>query len=109
MQLPWREVRNFAKNDHTAAGPRLKGTQGRAAESWGQLFAAGGWTEGCHGSPCSGLAQLGQLEKQQQQLGSTIGNRDMQGRFLVVRNTLRILALCGVYFAGFQAIAKRRR
>jgi hypothetical protein len=52
---------------------------------------------------------LEQLEQQQQQLGSTIGNRDVQGRFFVVRNTLRILALCGVYIAGFQAIGKRGR
>lgn len=52
---------------------------------------------------------LQQLEQQQQQLGSTIDNRDVQGRFLVVRNTLRILALCGVYIAGFQAIGKRGR
>jgi hypothetical protein len=48
------------------------------------------------------------LEKQQQQLGRTIGTREGQGRFLLVRNSLRVLALCGVYITGFLAIGTRR-
>jgi hypothetical protein len=52
---------------------------------------------------------LKQLESRQQQLGRTIGTRDIQGRFLIVKNSLRNLALCGVYIAGFLAMSKRRR
>lgn len=48
------------------------------------------------------------LEKQQQLLGRTIGNREDQGRFLLVRNSLRVIALCGIYSTGFLAIGTRR-
>jgi hypothetical protein len=51
---------------------------------------------------------LEQLEQQQQQLGRTISNQDGQGRFALVRNILRNLALCAVYIGGFLAIGRRR-
>jgi len=51
---------------------------------------------------------LEQLEQQQQQLGRTISNQDGQGRFALMRNILRNLALCAVYIGGFLAIGRRR-
>lgn len=51
---------------------------------------------------------LKQLERQQQQLGRTIGSRDGQGRFLVVRNSLRIMALCAAYITGFLGLSSLR-
>lgn len=51
---------------------------------------------------------LEQLERQQQQLGRAIGDQEGQRRFVVVRNSLRIFALCGIYIAGFQAMGRRR-
>jgi hypothetical protein len=51
---------------------------------------------------------LEQLEQQQQQLGRTISNEDGQGRFALVRNILRNLALSAVYIGGFLAIGRRR-
>ena len=50
---------------------------------------------------------LEQLEQQQQQLSRTIGNQNGQGRFALVRNILRNLALCAVYIAGFQTMGRR--
>jgi hypothetical protein len=52
---------------------------------------------------------LKQLERQQQQLGRTLGNQDGQGRLVLLRNSLRILALCGIYIAGFHAISSGLR
>jgi hypothetical protein len=43
-----------------------------------------------------------------QKLARTIGGQQGQSRFVVVRNSFRILALCAVYIAGFQAIGRRR-
>ena len=51
---------------------------------------------------------LAQLEQEQQQLGRTLGSQNDQSRFVAIRNSLRILALCAIYIAGFQAIARRR-
>lgn len=51
---------------------------------------------------------LAQLEQQQQQLGRTVGEQDGQSRFAVLRNTLRTLALCAVYIAGFLAMGRRQ-
>lgn len=51
---------------------------------------------------------LEQLEREQQQLARTIGGQQGQSRFVVVRNSFRILALCAIYIAGFQAIGRRR-
>ena len=51
---------------------------------------------------------LEQLEQQQQQLGRTISNQDGQGRFALVHNILRNLALSAVYIAGFQTMGRRR-
>lgn len=47
------------------------------------------------------------LEQEQQQLGRTLGSQDDQSLFVAIRNSLRILALCAIFFAGFQAIARR--
>ena len=52
---------------------------------------------------------LKQLERQQQQLGRTLGNQDGQGRLVLLRNSLRVLALCGIYIAAFQGISSGLR
>lgn len=51
---------------------------------------------------------LKQVERQQQQLDRTIGSRDGQGRFLVMRNSLRIMALCAAYITGFLGVSSLR-
>ncbi|MFM7547840.1 MAG: hypothetical protein ACKO8I_03000 [Cyanobacteriota bacterium] len=51
---------------------------------------------------------LEQLRREQQQLARTIGGQQGQSCFVVVRNSFRILALCAIYIAGFQAIGRRR-
>jgi hypothetical protein len=78
---------------------------------WQRLNAAGapGITPNIRDPEQQRQVLLKQLQRQQQQLGRTIGTRDLQGRFLVVRNSLRNMALSGVYIAGFLAIGKRRR
>jgi len=78
---------------------------------WQRLNAAGapGITPNIRDPEQQRQVLLKQLQRQQQQLGRTIGTRDLQGRFLVVRNSLRNMALSGVYIASFLAIGKRRR
>jgi hypothetical protein len=76
----------------------------------GRLSAAGapGLSQEIRDPEQQRLLLLEQLEQQQQQLGRTISNEDGQGRFALVRNILRNLALSAVYIGGFLAIGRRR-